>query len=106
MHDLSSPLPAPPPIAAPSNAAPANAAPANDGLPSRERLQALVAISTAVAMATLHTAITNTALPTIAPDIGSDGASAVWVVNAYQLVMVAALLPLASLGEIVGHRRV
>src|SRR3984957_917754 len=77
-----------------------------NGSPNRERLQALAAISVAVAMATLDTAITNTALPTIAADIGSDGASAVWVVNAYQLVMVATLLPLASLGEIVGHRRV
>src|SRR5580704_1099396 len=77
-----------------------------DGSPNRERLQALVAISMAVAMATIDTAITNTALPTIAGDIGSDGASAIWIINAYQLVMVAALLPLASLGEIVGHRRV
>jgi DHA2 family multidrug resistance protein-like MFS transporter len=75
-------------------------------LPSRQRLQALIAISVAVAMATLDTAITNTALPTIAGDIGADDASAIWVVNAYQLVMVAALLPLASLGEILGHRRV
>jgi MFS transporter, DHA2 family, multidrug resistance protein len=77
-----------------------------NGLPKRERLQALVAISVALAMATLDTAITNTALPTIAGDIGSDGASAIWIINAYQLVMVATLLPLASLGEIVGHRRV
>ena len=77
-----------------------------NGLPKRERLQSLVAISVALAMATLDTAITNTALPTIAGDIGSDGASAIWIINAYQLVMVATLLPLASLGEIVGHRRV
>jgi MFS transporter, DHA2 family, multidrug resistance protein len=77
-----------------------------NGSANRERLQALVAISVAVAMATIDTAITNTALPTIAGDIGSDGASAIWIINAYQLVMVAALLPLASLGEIVGHRRV
>jgi MFS transporter, DHA2 family, multidrug resistance protein len=77
-----------------------------DGLPNRERLLALIAISVALAMATLDTAITNTALPTIAARIGSDGASAIWIINAYQLVMVAALLPLASLGERVGHRRV
>jgi DHA2 family multidrug resistance protein-like MFS transporter len=76
------------------------------GLPNRERLQALVAISVAVAMATLDAAVTNTALPAIAGDVGSDGASAIWIINAYQLVMVAALLPLASLGEIAGHRRV
>jgi MFS transporter, DHA2 family, multidrug resistance protein len=77
-----------------------------NGLPNRERLQALVAISVALAMAALDTAITNTALPTIAGGIGSDGAPAIWIITAYQLVMVAALLPLASLGDIVGHRRV
>ena len=82
------------------------ASPATDGLPKPQRLQALLAILMAVAMATLDTAITNTALPTIAGDIGSNGAASIWVVNAYQLVMVAALLPLASLGEILGHRRV
>jgi DHA2 family multidrug resistance protein-like MFS transporter len=77
-----------------------------EGLPRRQRIQALIAISVAVAMATLDTAITNTALPTIAADIGAEPASSIWVVNAYQLAMVAALLPLASLGEILGHRRV
>ena len=57
-------------------------------------------------MSTLDTAITNTALPTIAASIGTDSGSSIWVVNAYQLVVVAALLPLASLGEILGHRRI
>lgn len=75
-------------------------------VPRRQRIEAMVAISVAVGMATLDTAITNTALPTIARDIGTDGASSIWVVNAYQLVVVAALLPLAALGEIAGHRRV
>src|ERR1700722_5835201 len=74
--------------------------------PKQEYRQGLVAILIAVAMAAIDTAITNTALPTIAGDLGSDGASAIWIVNAYQLFMVAALLPLASLGEVVGHRRV
>ena len=77
-----------------------------DVLAKRTRIEAQVAISVAVAMATLDTAITNTALPTIASDIGTDGASSIWVVNAYQLAVVATLLPLAALGEIVGHRRV
>jgi DHA2 family multidrug resistance protein-like MFS transporter len=81
-------------------------APRADGLPTRERVEALIAISVAVGMATLDTAITNTALPTIAHNIGADGASAIWVVSAYQIVMVASLLPLAALGEILGHRRV
>ena len=78
----------------------------SDGLPRPQRLMAQTAISVAVAMATLDTAITNTALPTIAADIGSGSADSIWIVNAYQLVMVAALLPMAALGEILGHRRV
>lgn len=78
---------------------------AADGLPPRQRVQAMVAICLAVAMATLDTAIANTALPTIAADLGTDSASAVWIVNAYQIVMVAALVPMAALGDIVGHRR-
>ena len=77
-----------------------------DDLSRRRQIEARVAISVAVAMATLDTAITNTALPTIASDIGTDGASSIWVVNAYQLAVVATLLPLAALGEIVGHRRI
>ncbi len=77
-----------------------------EGLPRRERLEAIFAIAVSVAMATLDTAVTNTALPTIARDLGSNEAMAIWVINAYQLAMIAALLPLAALGDIVGHRRV
>jgi len=77
-----------------------------DGLPRRERREALTAISVAVAMATLDTAVTNTVLPTIAGAVGATGPATIWVVNAYQIAMVGALLPLASLGEIVGQQRV
>lgn len=66
----------------------------------------MAAIGTAVAMATLDTAIANTALPTIAADLHASPAGAVWVINAYQLAVVATVLPLAALGEIVGHRRI
>lgn len=66
----------------------------------------MAAILTSVALATLDAAITNTALPTIASDLASTPAASIWVVSAYQLSMVAALLPLASLGEIVGYRRI
>ena len=30
----------------------------------------------------------------------------VWVVNVYQIALVATLLPLGALGEIVGHQRI
>ncbi len=45
-------------------------------------------------------------MPSIAHDLHADPASAIWVVNAYQLATVVALLPLASLGEIIGYPRV
>ena len=77
-----------------------------DGLPQSERLLALVAILIAVSMATLDTAIVNTALPTIARDIHTSAAAVIWVVSSYQIAMVATLLPLAALGEIFGHQRV
>ena len=77
-----------------------------EGLPKRERLLAMTGVLIAVALATLDTAIVNTALPTIARDLQADAASTIWVVSAYQIAMVASLLPLAALGEILGHRRI
>jgi DHA2 family multidrug resistance protein-like MFS transporter len=77
-----------------------------DGLPRHKMIPAVIAVCLAVGMATLDTAIINTALPTVANGIGTDSASVIWVVNAYQLAMVATLLPFASLGEVVGPRRV
>jgi len=76
-----------------------------DGLPTRQRNAALIAILLSVSVATLDTAITNTALPTIATDLGTDASTSVWVVSAYQLAVVAMLLPFASLGDIIGHKR-
>ena len=64
------------------------------------------AVLLAVALATLDTAIANTALPAIAADLHASPAASVWIINAYQLAMVATLLPFASLGDIVGHKRV
>lgn len=77
-----------------------------EGLPPRPRLFALLAVMLAVGMATLDSAITNTALPTIAGDLRADAAASIWVVNSYQFVMVATLLPFAALADIAGHRRV
>ncbi|MDE1146010.1 MAG: MFS transporter [Azospirillaceae bacterium] len=77
-----------------------------DGLPDRPRLWAMAAILTGVAMATLDTAIANTALPSIAIDLGATASASVWVVNAYQLAVAATVLPLASLADILGQKRV
>ena len=80
--------------------------PALDGLPAERRGWAAAAIFTALAMASLDTAIANIALPAIAADLHVGAADVIWVVNVYQIALVATLLPLAALGEIVGHHRI
>ena len=77
-----------------------------DGLLVERRRWAAAAIFTALAMASLDTAIANIALPAIAADLHASPADVIWVVNVYQIALVATLLPFAALGEIVGHRRI
>src|SRR5246127_414674 len=88
------------------NAAKAPASPVTDGLPWERRRWAVAAIFTALAMASLDTAIANIALPAISAELHVSPAQVVWVVNVYQIALVATLLPLGALGEIVGHQRI
>jgi DHA2 family multidrug resistance protein-like MFS transporter len=77
-----------------------------DGLPPARRRWAMTALMTGVSMASLDTAIANTALPELARQLHAGAAASVWIVNIYQLAMVATLLPFAALGERIGYRRV
>ncbi|WP_036302461.1 MFS transporter [Methylobacterium sp. 77] len=77
-----------------------------DGLPVRERMLALLAIGLAMTMAVLDGAIVNVALPAMARDLGVTPASAIFVVNGFQIAVTASLLPLASLGDIIGYRKI
>ena len=77
-----------------------------DGLPLPRRYWAILGIILAIVMSVLDSTIVNVALPSIARDFGASAAASIWVVNAYQLAILMLLLPLASLGEIVGYRRV
>lgn len=79
---------------------------AGEGLPPDQRGRAILTLLIAVGLATLDTAIANTALPAMALDLNTTPAASVWIVTAYQLAMMVALLPLAALGEIVGYRRI
>ena len=78
----------------------------NGGLPAPQRYWAIITVVLAVFMSVLDSAIANIALPTIARDLDASPAGSIWVVNAYQLAITILLLPLASLGEILGYRRV
>jgi DHA2 family multidrug resistance protein-like MFS transporter len=57
-------------------------------------------------MAVLDGSVANVALPTIARELHADAASSIWVVNAYQVVVAMMILPLSSLGDSIGYRRV
>jgi len=76
------------------------------GLPVPRRYWSVAAIWLAMSMAVLDSAIANVALPTMARDFAANPASAIWVINAYQVAIIILLLPLASLGEVLGYRRV
>ena len=77
-----------------------------DGLPPAQRWRALVTLGIAVGASVLDSAVANIALPSIAADLQVTPSASIWVVNAYQMAVIVALLPCASLGDIHGYRRV
>ena len=76
------------------------------GLPIPRRYWSVAAIWLAMTMAVLDIAIANVALPTMARDFAANPTAAIWVINSYQIAIIILLLPVASLGEILGYRRV
>ncbi|MCM6683508.1 MFS transporter [Klebsiella pneumoniae] len=78
----------------------------SDGVPLPQRYGAILTIVLGLTMAVLDGAIANVALPTIASDLNASPAASIWIVNAYQIAIVIALLPLSFLGDMVGYRRI
>lgn len=92
---------APPDATAPA----ATATVEHDGLHGGARRIAMLAVGLSVLLSVLDYAIANVALPRIAHDIHATTSSAIWVINAYQLVSVISLLPLAAIGDRIGYAR-
>lgn len=82
------------------------AIPDTDGVPLPQRYWAIVTIGLGLIMAVIDGAIANVALPTIADDLHASPSFSIWIVNGYQLAVMISLLPLSSLGEILGYRRI
>ncbi|CAP40513.1 MFS transporter [Bordetella petrii] len=76
-----------------------------DGLPTPRRYWAAATVLTGISLSVLDTTIANVALPTIATDLHALPSQAVWIVNAYNLAVVALLLPLSALAERIGFKR-
>ncbi|OGA99327.1 MAG: multidrug MFS transporter [Burkholderiales bacterium RIFCSPHIGHO2_12_FULL_69_20] len=89
----------------PDQPAATTSSPAAEGF-SRSDRRALAAVLMAVSLVTLDSTITSTALPRIAAALNAQPATSIWVVNAYQLAVAAALLPFAALGDRLGARRI
>ena len=77
-----------------------------DGLPAGRRGLALTVLVIGTIMAVLDSSIANVALPTLARELRIDAAQSIWVVNAYQVAVTILLLPFASLGDVLGLRKI
>jgi DHA2 family multidrug resistance protein-like MFS transporter len=77
-----------------------------DGIPMPARLYALMPMALGITLAVLDSAVANVALPTIARQFHETAAESIWVISSYQLVIAVLLLPFASLGDLIGYRRV
>jgi DHA2 family multidrug resistance protein-like MFS transporter len=77
-----------------------------DGMPVPRRWFAFATIIIGITLAVLDATVANVALPTIAADFHVTPAESIEIVSAYQLTIVLLVLPLSSLGDIYGYRRV
>jgi DHA2 family multidrug resistance protein-like MFS transporter len=75
-------------------------------LAASKRRWVMLCILLGLGLSSLGSAIVNIALPNISRSFASSNAAAVWVVNAYQLSATICLLPIASLAESLGLKRV
>lgn len=89
----------PPPPASPTTPAP-------DGLPTPARYHAMATVLCGIALTVLDGSVMNLALPGVARDLNVSASMVIWVVNAYQVAILALMLPLARLGDLYGHKRV
>jgi DHA2 family multidrug resistance protein-like MFS transporter len=76
------------------------------GLAPGRRALAIATIVCGLTMSVLDGSIANIALPSIARDMHATSAQSIWIINSYQIALAVCLLPLASLGEIIGYRRI
>ncbi len=76
------------------------------GLPPAQRALAMLTVCLGVVLTSIDSVIANIALPAITNDLDVSAAATIWVVTSYQLAVTVCILPLASLGERMGYRRV
>lgn len=69
------------------------------------RWAVLATVGAGLLLVTLDNSILYTALPTLTRELGASPTEALWVINAYPLVMAGLLLGSGTLGDRIGHTR-
>ena len=77
-----------------------------DGLHRPRIYYAMAAILSGLFLTVIDGTICNVALPTIARQLEVSSSDSIWIVNAFQLVIIMALLPSSTAGELFGFRRI
>src|SRR5579863_2523604 len=77
-----------------------------DGLPPVARRWAMLTYCIGLSMSVLDGNIANTALPSIAKQLHASPAASIWVVDAFLLAVAICVVPLSSLVDIIGYKRV
>ena len=67
---------------------------------------AVTSVLAAMMMGVLNGTIMNVALPSLATEFHVESSTAIWVVNAFQLVITMLMLSFATLGDIYGYRKI
>ena len=71
-----------------------------DGLHRPKIYYAVASVCCGIFLSVVDGNICNVALPTISQELGVSSADSIWVVNAFQLVIMMTLLSFSSLGEL------
>ncbi|MGS0743011.1 MFS transporter [Glaciimonas sp. GG7] len=77
----------------------------DDGIPGAQRRVAIIVMILGTGMTVLDGSIVNVALPIIARDLHVIPSAAVWIANAYILAGAMTMVAFASLGDVIGFRR-
>lgn len=77
-----------------------------DGMHRPQLYYAMAALFSGLFMAVMVGTVCNVALPDIGRELGVSSSDSIWIVNAFQLVVMMTILPFAQWGELVGYKKV
>lgn len=77
-----------------------------NGLHRPQIYVAMSAILCGLFFSVMDGTVCNVALPTLAQELNVSSSDSIWIVNAFQLVIIMMLLPFAALGELYSYRKI